>query len=953
MTCATVPPVWAAAHIDGHSTGGKHHTTAGTQIRQLTNDNSDPEGKGTGECSWDTVVTALKVARQERLATDGTIFLPQLQCGRPTTTFIIQGSKGNQYFLRRPVWEWLETRLWFTVQTRRAKRALATRHRELEGAIAWFHSVAIDQALAPDMCAQAELAALTLGDVHTAYTEYTTNALDATARRLLSATDGVTHRPIMHWWSLAKWLQDYTVLGVGSALTRRPDAVCMDNYRTATEVGTSKEYERLWRLGYWRDAPASVRAPLGARLKPNGKWRTVYDGTAGGLNTHIYRSAFPLPSFDDFAANFFPACYLCKCDFSDWFYHIPAAEYTQELLGITDPHTGQDGRYCVYAMGLAESPHYANMYGDEVLRQVHKEPPFQGRRVYNPTHGTLAGQVTAEEGLTLPTSFRVAPDGGLAAEVQLYCDDAVMRGRSWHQAALATTTYASVTRDAGIVMSYPKSEGPDQRLSVLGLGVDVKQPSAGYTVFIPAKKRAELLKMLRDHHQGAYKRGYDTRRNLCAIVSKLYWVVPACPNAADQCRELWDVCYSGVDINSSHMDYEARIKLTGGWKAAARWWERLLADTRFTGETRRGAGRHGTIYGWSDASGSTGKVGGWGATVHMRDADGTEHQGQAEDVFRGKDAPGHSTYKEMRGVEEQLKLLDSTPEWRQRARGATIMCHTDCQPVACAAAKRRAHAKALRPIIRRIRALCARLDVEMEVSWCKGTRLIAQGCDSASRDTKVGVFADDAPDADTFLPSACIASQWTPELSAFVQEWSGQDTVSFDPAAWDDVDMLRRGTILAPRATDTRRCLVTALDVVRTREFEVGLTVAAIDSVPCPFRGLKKYFNKQLLIQPGQHGLSADEAVGIWLLQLAPKERPILGGMPRESVEARTYRRWEGGIAINDFDLLDDLTADANALAHAAVTHTTQHSAHDTHVNAGDLPGVRSTRGGATCLPLP
>ena len=924
MTLVTASPLARRVTDDGQLAGGGA-LMGGAWVCDIVSEGA--AAVGTGECAWEQVQGALRVAARERLRPAGHMRLPLYQCGLPSTSFSVSGGDGRVYPLRPEVWEWLETRLWYVVQRRRAQAALTKRADELELAAGWFDMVQTRGLLTPHMATQATAAAAALRATRVAYVEYTARALEATRRRLTSLTDGVTHKPVLHWWSMAPWLHDYTVLGIGSALRRWPTAAVHDNYRTASEVGTEVEYARLWRLGYWDKGPVRVRAPLGARLKPNGKWRTVYDATAGGLNEHIHRSGFPLPSFDDFAANFYPSCYLGKADFSDWFYHLPAAEYTKQLLGITDPHTGQQGRYEVYAMGMAESPHYGNLYGGELLRQVSQRAPFIGQRVYNPTHGSGTGAACQADGLKLPTTFRLAPDGGLASEAQLYCDDVGLSSRSWEQGAEAAVHYAHVTRDLGVVMSYPKSEGPGQRLPMLGLGVDVSKDEEGMDVFITPKKRDALLGLLRDHRRTKWerqgKRGFDSRRNLCAITSKLYFVVPACPAAADQCREMWDACYAGVDVNGprSAMDFDKQMRITGGWKAAAWWWERLLADVTFTGTTRRKTGRHRQLFGWSDASGSLAKTGAWGATVHYRDEHGVEHQGQAHADFKGADRDKHSTYKEMRGIEEQLKILDSTPRWREVARGACLVVHTDCQPVACAVAKRRAHAMALRPLIRRIRHLCARLDVQLEAKWCQGSRLIAQGCDSVSRDHKLGVFADDAPDADSFLPTACLARQWTSELGRTVREWSGCDQVTFDPAAWDSVACLRGNVVLAPRATDTRRCITTALDVVRNYEFELGLTVVAVDSVPCDWRGLKKYFVRQRHLAPGEGGLGKDEAVGVWLLQLKPPRVPVLGGMPRQGVEERVHARYRDGLPIDDFELLDQLTVEAEAAdLHALAT---------------------------------
>ena len=866
------------------------------------------QGAGEGECSWEEVERALAVAAEEQAQADGTLHMPQYQCGVPTTTHTVRGGGDRQYTLSARAWEWVETHLWFAVQRRRAAVALTARLADLATSEAHFVAIAASASAGSDTAIDAEEAVGVLRDAAAAYVDYTADALAATRLRLTSLAGPVTHRPLMHWWSMDWWLRDWCVLGVGSSVRRWPEPAEFDNYKTASEPGTEKEYRRLWKLGFWEDGQVDVRAPLGARLKPNGKYRGVYDATAGGLNQWVHRSRFPLAGLEDFLSDFHPSSYLCKADWADWFYHINAAEYTRRLMGVTDPDSGRKGRYAVWAMGARETPTWGNIFGGEVLRQLMLREPFVGRRVYNPAHGTRSGDAAVADGLRLPSAFRLHRDGGLAADGRVYVDDAGLRGRSWTQAADASVQYARVTRDCGIVMSYPKSEGPSQRLSMLGMGVDVSHPTQGYTVFIPDDKRAAALKMLKQHERYAWKQGFDTRRNLCAMASKLYWMVPACPYAADQCREMWDVAYAGVDAHDPGINFDAKVRITGNWKGATRWWKELLADPSFSGETVRGAGRHNVLYGWSDASGSTARAGAWGATAHMRDDDGVEHQHQAHADFVGKDVPQHSTYKELRGLEEQVKLLDSSDTWRERARGGRMICHTDCMSIAQAVQKRRAHAQALRPLIRRIRKLCARLDLQLEARWCSGERMIAQGCDSASREHRLGVFADDTPDADTFLPTRGLGEQWTEELGDELERWGGVSEVSFDPAAWDDVETLRRGVALAPRADDSRRCIVTALDTVRMHEFELGLTVVVVETEPCNFRGLRKYFPRQRRIQPGECGLSKEAATGIWFLQRAPVEPPAVGGMRREGVEQRMERRWETGQKLRDEHVIDELT---------------------------------------------
>jgi hypothetical protein len=61
--------------------------------------------------------------------------------------------------------------------------------------------------------------------------------------------------------------------------------------------------------------------------------------------------------------------------------------------------------------------------------------------------------------------------------------------------------------------------------------------------------------------------------------------------------------------------------------------------------------------------------------------------------------------------------------------------------------------------------------------------------------------------------------------------------------------------------------------------------------------------------------------VGVWLLQLKPPRVPVLGGMPRQGVEERVHARYRDGLPIDDFELLDQLTVEAEAAdLHALAT---------------------------------
>ena len=781
--------------------------------------------------------------------------------------------------------ELLEGFVWLRRQRRLAALALRARLAELSECAASLADLRDGDGAAADATVglAASAAIGVLEGAARCYRDFTKEALDTAHGRLC----GVPSRPRFMWWNWPCHLHDLICIGVSPALVAPVVPCDMANYATCSEPGTEKEQRRMFAMGYWEIGDTVVVAPLGARPKPNNpaKFRMVYDCTMGGLNDWVYRSRFPFPSFSDFTSDYYQGCWILKNDASDWFYHLNASEGGRRLFGVRCPDSGQLARYSVLPMGSTETPHTATVFMTEFIRELRKEAPFSARHYANPAKAERAASESLECA-DLPAFLRVAPDGGLAADARVFVDDAAIPARSPQQALEALMVSSRKARDLGLVLEFDKLVGPNQDLPVVGLGVDVTpSPLGGYRVYVPAAKRTKTANMLTRHRLRRCERsGWCTRRELCEVVGALNFLLPAAPAGSAKLRDMWDMIHLGVE-DVATCDYDVWVRVNNAWRGGVRWWENLLRNARWTGTRVRRAGRHDVVHSWADASGT-----GYGCAVHALDGDGQELLTTCEGVFTGDDRGRHSTWKEMQGVVKTLEMLTADAAWAARVRGGVLRHHTDCESVAKCVIKRRARARALRQGVDRVLALATALDVEVVPVWVSGNAMMQQGCDSGSRSGGLGVFADDAPPAMSFVPAVDVRSMWTAALGHYLRLRFGTRYVAFEPRGWS-LAALRRGDVaFAPPASLSRRCLVDLLDEVRCDEFRLGATVVVLGGAPADWHGLRKYFPVQERIAHGVLGLDDNEARALWILHRDPGLPPPVGGMQRLPVEAQVLR---------------------------------------------------------------
>ena len=561
-----------------------------------------------------------------------------------------------------------------------------------------------------------------------------------------------------------------------------------------------------------------------------------------------------------------------------------ASEGARRLFGIRCPDTGRAGRYSVLPMSGTEVPHFATVFMAEFVRVLRTLTPFAAVSVANPAHTERAASADLECA-DLPALMRLAPDGGLAADVRVFVDDAALPARSPQQALEALMVSSRQARDMGLMLEFDKLVGPNQNLPVVGLGVDTTpSPLGGYRVYVPDDKRVKVADAITRHRKQRWAKGWCTRREMAGLVGALNYLLPAAPLGSAKLRDTWDLLHSGVE-DVDDIDYDEWVKLNNAWRSALRWWETLLRNPAWAGTRMRRAGRHRLVHSWADASGA-----GYGCSVQSFDRDGRQLLDMCEGVFAGLDKHEHSTWKEMQGVVKTLELIAGDAEWAARVRGGVLRHHTDCESVAKCIVKKRAKARKLRKGVDRVLALAAQLDVEMVPVWVSGNAMMLQGCDSGSRSGGLGVFAANAPPAASFLPASTVRDLWTAPLGDYLRMRFGISFVAFQPAGWSLANLQRRDVAFAPSAALSRRCIVDLLDEIRCDEYRLGATVVLIGGAPSDWGGLTKYFPVQERIGHGLLGRGDGEARTIWILHRAPGIPPPSGGLQRLSVEQQVCR---------------------------------------------------------------
>ncbi len=271
--------------------------------------------------------------------------------------------------------------------------------------------------------------------------------------------------------------------------------------------------------------------PLHVVERHGRKPRLVLD-LSRNLNDLIDAHPFRHQSLDDAVALSSPGCFYAKMDISDCFLSFDVHPDSRRLL--TFELDGSYYRFKRLPFGLSSAPWWCEQF--------------------------LA---------VVDFAFREA---GLS-HVR-YCDDFLLVGPSAAAVRHAMDTAKLILSQHGLAINETKTEGPAQRITFLGLGLD----SVQQVMFVPDDKVSDIQTAI----GRTLASSSTTKWALQSLVGKLSFVAKALPGARPFFRSLIDAT-KGLPLPY------AKLKVSTSIKEDLRIWQRFLRDWNFRAKWRSSA----------------------------------------------------------------------------------------------------------------------------------------------------------------------------------------------------------------------------------------------------------------------------------------------------------------------------------------------------------------------------
>jgi hypothetical protein len=267
-------------------------------------------------------------------------------------------------------------------------------------------------------------------------------------------------------------------------------------------------------------ARPEILQPLHVITKPGKKPRLVLD-LSRNLNEFVEMETFPQKTFQDAVEASTPGCYYGKMDLADCFFSFPVHKDSRHLLAFE-----LDGVYYRFrrlAMGLCSSPEWCQRFLEVI--------DFELERL-----GIKHVRMT---------------------------DDFLFIGHSPKAVQQAMNIARRVLLEHGLEINETKTEGPTQKLTFLGLGLD----SVTQTVFVPKDKLSDLFSII------GTVRGKDTvtRYQMQSLVGKFSFVATALPGARPFFRHL-------IDASSGLASRHSRVTMTAATRDDLDSWSHWLTN---------------------------------------------------------------------------------------------------------------------------------------------------------------------------------------------------------------------------------------------------------------------------------------------------------------------------------------------------------------------------------------
>ena len=305
-----------------------------------------------------------------------------------------------------------------------------------------------------------------------------------------------------------------------------------NNYRSATQESTRAQVEKQIQFeidhGHYIlcKTPPTIVSALGAIPKPNSdKVRLIHDCSrppGAALNDFASVDKLSFQTIDDAARLVTPNCYFAKVDLQSAYRSVAIHPDDYRATGLHWKFEGDNSPTYMYdtrlPFGARRSPGIFHRITQAVKRMMHK-------RGY---HGLV-----------------------------VYLDDFLILESSYERCWEVMCVLITLLRDLGFWISWPKVEGPCQRLTFLGIEFN----SVYQTMQLPEPKLRELHDILIEFSE----RTRASRRQLQQLAGKLNWACTVVRGGRVYLRRVLNLI---TPLSKPHH----KVKLDSDFRADIYWW---------------------------------------------------------------------------------------------------------------------------------------------------------------------------------------------------------------------------------------------------------------------------------------------------------------------------------------------------------------------------------------------
>ena len=305
--------------------------------------------------------------------------------------------------------------------------------------------------------------------------------------------------------------------------------ILMKNYYSAFKYRHPVQHQILEELENGRyllvKDPPKIISAIGAIPKKNGKIRLIHDCSrpaGNAVNDFAIRDKFKYQNLQDAMNMISPGDFLAKVDLQSAYRSVRVSPDEHEKLGISWVFEGAVHPSfmvdCCLPFGHARSPFVFNELSQAVCRIM---------KVYGYEY------------------------------VMAYLDDFLIASRSFQECRQALMFLISILRRLGFAISYPKVEGPVQRLTFLGFKLDTIE----LTVSLTRERVAELNQLLSD----TLLHAKITKGKIQSIIGKLNYCTQVVYGGRFFLRRLINI------VNTLKQPWH-RTRVTKEMRADIQWW---------------------------------------------------------------------------------------------------------------------------------------------------------------------------------------------------------------------------------------------------------------------------------------------------------------------------------------------------------------------------------------------